>query len=109
MRPNPGSQSHSPRPQQGTPTPGGGKGGYLGFVLPVYAVGISLYLIFTLFKIFVGGGGGNSGETQSAIARNLDPASQVELSHSIQEVDRILRMTVRAGKDECKFLSFYRT
>ena len=94
---HPSQQGTPPRPQQGTP-PGGGKGGYLGFVLPMYAIGISIYLIFTLFKIFLSGGGGSSGGS-SAISKNLDPASQAELSHSIREVDRFLRMTVSERGD----------
>jgi hypothetical protein len=48
-------QTRSP-PQAGSGPQG--KGGYMGFVLPMYAVGITLYLVFTLFKIFINGGGG---------------------------------------------------
>ena len=60
----------------------------------MYAVGISIYLIFTLCKIFVSGAPGGGSGAPSAISKNLDPASQAELSNSIREVDRYLRMTV---------------
>lgn len=74
-----------------TTTQGGGRGGYLGFVLPMYAVGVSIYLIFTLFKIFVGGGDSSGGGGR--ISKDLNPSEQAELSRSIKEMDRYLRMT----------------
>jgi len=32
---------------------GGGRGGVMGVVLPMYAVGIVVYLVYTLFKVSI--------------------------------------------------------
>ncbi|CAH1785569.1 unnamed protein product [Owenia fusiformis] len=49
--PNPGMRAHSEMRKE-TAATGGGKGGIMMMVLPMYAVGIVLYLIYTLTKVF---------------------------------------------------------
>ena len=47
-RPSPGGFSHH---QGGGGGGGGGKSSFLSFLLPIYAVGIGVYMVYTLFKV----------------------------------------------------------
>lgn len=53
-----------------TRTTSSSRGGVMSMVLPIYAIGIVLYLIYTLVKVFGGGNGNNKNkERREAILR----------------------------------------
>jgi hypothetical protein len=93
------------RSQHGSPGPGGGSQGtsttggsssksMLNFLLPVYAIGIGLYMCYTLFKVF-------NGKKKDELGEDEEPRLVTQISDS--DFEESVKKTSRMRFKEKKF------